>query len=140
MRLQTYSHKKARIEIIPMIDTIFFLLVFFMIASISMTRMPVKSLEMPVSATAAENPSLKVIVTVTKDGRTFIDDKETQAAQIPSILQPKIDGNPSLAVIINCDKNQPVSTFSSIYDLVKQANPAHVLVATTPNTSWVIGQ
>ena len=37
MRIQRRSIKKARIEIIPMIDTIFFLLVFFMISTLSMT-------------------------------------------------------------------------------------------------------
>ncbi|MGZ8427379.1 MAG: ExbD/TolR family protein, partial [Candidatus Binatia bacterium] len=38
MRIQRRSIKKARIEIIPMIDTIFFLLVFFMISTLSMTQ------------------------------------------------------------------------------------------------------
>ena len=39
MRLQRKGNlKKARIEIIPMIDTIFFLLVFFMISTLSMSR------------------------------------------------------------------------------------------------------
>ncbi|HPP74820.1 MAG TPA: biopolymer transporter ExbD, partial [Armatimonadota bacterium] len=37
MKLNRFQPKKARIEIIPMIDTIFFLLVFFMIASLAMT-------------------------------------------------------------------------------------------------------
>ena len=39
MRLRRPETKKARIEIIPMIDTVFFLLVFFMIASLAMTKM-----------------------------------------------------------------------------------------------------
>ena len=38
MRLARRTLKKARIEIIPMIDTIFFLLVFFMISTLSMSR------------------------------------------------------------------------------------------------------
>ena len=38
MRLQRKAFKKARIEIIPMIDTIFFLLVFFMISTLSMAH------------------------------------------------------------------------------------------------------
>ena len=37
MKISGYQPKRARIEIIPMIDTIFFLLVFFMIASLAMT-------------------------------------------------------------------------------------------------------
>ena len=37
MKLPRKFRKKARIEIIPMIDTMFFLLVFFMVATLSMT-------------------------------------------------------------------------------------------------------
>ncbi len=58
MKLKAYQPKKARIEIIPMIDTIFFLLVFFMIASLAMTTqkgMPVNLPKRCVSRTALLN-------------------------------------------------------------------------------------
>ena len=56
MKLQRAELKKARIEIIPMIDTIFFLLVFFMITSLSMVQMSAKKVALPVSTTANSKP------------------------------------------------------------------------------------
>nr|MDQ2732892.1 biopolymer transporter ExbD [Armatimonadota bacterium] len=55
MRIARTERKKARIEIIPMIDTIFFLLVFFMYTSLSMVKMNglTISLPKPASGTVA---------------------------------------------------------------------------------------
>ena len=50
MRIQRRSIKKARIEIIPMIDTIFFLLVFFMISTLSMTQFKGMPVNLPKAA------------------------------------------------------------------------------------------
>ena len=47
MKFPTREMKRARIEIIPMIDTIFFLLVFFMITSLTMVRMKAMSVALP---------------------------------------------------------------------------------------------
>ena len=60
MKLQRAELKKARIEIIPMIDTIFFLLVYFMITSLSMVQMSAKKVALPVSTTAQSKPLNKV--------------------------------------------------------------------------------
>ena len=51
MRLSRRTIKKARIEIIPMIDTIFFLLVFFMISTLSMARYSGLPVNLPKAAT-----------------------------------------------------------------------------------------
>ena len=53
MRLPPRQIRKARIEIIPMIDTIFFLLVFFMIASLTMIRMRAIAVAVPKNSSAS---------------------------------------------------------------------------------------
>ena len=50
MRIQRRSSKKARIEIIPIIDTIFFLLVFFMISTLSMSQFKGMPVNLPKAA------------------------------------------------------------------------------------------
>ena len=57
MRLQRRSIKKARIEIIPMIDTIFFLLVFFMISTLSMTQFRGMAVNLPKAAAGQQAPA-----------------------------------------------------------------------------------
>jgi len=76
MRLQRGSLKKARIEIIPMIDTIFFLLVFFMIATLSMSEYGGLPVNLPNAASGQQPPKEGVTVTLTKDGRVLLNKQE----------------------------------------------------------------
>ena len=66
MRLARRTIKKARIEIIPMIDTIFFLLVFFMISTLSMARYSGLPVNLPKAATGQQPASESAAVTITR--------------------------------------------------------------------------
>ena len=138
MRLPESKHNRARIEIVPMIDTIFFLLVYFMVASLTMTQMQSKKVTLPTSAYADQHPGAKVIVTITKQGACYVDETKIDEARIPDVIHRRLNADPNLAVVINCDKDQPVAAFSTVFDLVKQANPATVMVATTPKDNWQV--
>ena len=60
--------RKARIEIVPMIDTIFFLLVFFMFTSLSMVKMNGMGVSLPKDSSAVTTPPPRVMVTVNRAG------------------------------------------------------------------------
>jgi biopolymer transport protein ExbD len=72
MRIQRRSSKKARIEIIPMIDTIFFLLVFFMISTLSMAQYRGMPVNLPKAASGQQAPAESAAVTIDKEGRLFL--------------------------------------------------------------------
>ena len=136
MKLPRAEMKRARIEIIPMIDTIFFLLVFFMIASLSMIPMSAHRVDLPTSRTADLKPVEKVVVTISKEGDYYVDkDKVAAAVDIKPLVASRLAQNPNLIVVINCDKTQQIGKFAEAFDLVKQANAANVMVATDPQSS-----
>ncbi len=132
MKLPRTEMKRARIEIIPMIDTIFFLLVFFMIASLSMVPMSAHKVNLPASDTATLKPQEKVVVTISKEGDYYVDRQRVTEDQIKPLVAAKVNDDPTIAVIINCDKDQPIDHFQRAFELIKQANPANVMVATDP--------
>jgi len=136
VKLQRAEFKKARIEIIPMIDTIFFLLVFFMITSISQVQMSAKKVALPVSTTAQSKPLTKVVLTVDDKGNFYID-RQMMASykDVLPELQSKVAENPAIVVVINCDKNQQVEQFQYALDIAKRANPASLMIATTPKSA-----
>jgi biopolymer transport protein ExbD len=134
VRLRRPEPKKARIEIIPMIDTIFFLLVFFMVASLAMTKMTGMPVQLPASATAQAKPVVKVMVTVTADGRYYIDRQPVTFSEIYGQIQRRLHDNPKLVVVLNCDKSQHVDRLIQVMDEVKRANAENVLIATEPKT------
>ena len=132
MKLPRSNMRRARIEIIPMIDTIFFLLVFFMIASLSMVPMSAHKVSLPSSQTASLKPQEKVVVTISKEGDYYVDRERVTENQIKPLVAARVNENPSIAVILNCDKDQHLDRFGRAFDLIKQANAATVMIATEP--------
>jgi biopolymer transport protein ExbD len=134
MKLPRGEMKRARIEIIPMIDTIFFLLVFFMIASLSMVPMSAHKVDLPSSETASLKPQEKIVVTISKEGDYYVDRERVVESQIKPLVAARVSENPSVAVIINCDKDQRLDKFQRAFDLIKQANAGTVMIATAPES------
>ncbi len=133
MKLPRAEIKKARIEIIPMIDAIFFLLVFFMMTSLSMVQLNSKKVDLPRSnSLTMKQEGPKVVVSLTKDGELYVDQSKVAEAGLVSALAPSIQKNPEVTVILNVDRDQQMGRFSRVFDLVKQANPAKVMLAATP--------
>jgi biopolymer transport protein ExbD len=64
---------RTRIEIIPMIDTIFFLLVFFMLSSLSMTRLKGLPVDLPDAKTATNQPVSDLTLTINEHGSLFLE-------------------------------------------------------------------
>jgi biopolymer transport protein ExbD len=132
MKLQSYQPKKARIEIIPMIDTIFFLLVFFMIASLAMTASKGMPVNLPKSSAASQRPVVKVVLTLTASGSYYIDKKHVTFDQIQEGIKERLKDNPSAVVVINCDKAQSWENGIHMADEAKRAGARYLTIATEP--------
>jgi biopolymer transport protein ExbD len=132
MRLKAYQPKKARIEIIPMIDTIFFLLVFFMIASLAMTTAKGMPVNLPKASAATEKPVVKVVLTLTKAGKYYVDKSEVRFDEIYPRLKARLHDNPRAVVVINCDKSQSWRCGIELADEAKRAGARYMTIATEP--------
>ena len=140
MKLPRTEIKRARIEIIPMIDAIFFLLVFFMMASLQMVHLTTQKVKLPESSAARDhfNEDAKVVVSINKGGDLFVDSDKVVLGQLTAKVEQKIARAPEqITVIINCDREQHMDMFSRVFDLIKQANPAKVMLATSPRAPGV---
>jgi biopolymer transport protein ExbD len=102
VRLPSRPPKKARIEIIPMIDTVFFLLVFFMMASLSMTVYRGVPLSLP-RASSGEIRQDRVSVSVTRDGVIYLDRDQVDPAQLTEKLRALREKDPEVVVVISAD-------------------------------------
>ncbi len=132
MKIRRTELKKARIEIIPMIDTIFFLLVYFMMLSLSMVQMSAYKVALPQSSTAEGKPTEKVVISLSKEGQYFIDKTPVDIKDIPGILQQRVSENPYITIIINVDKDQTVQDFLGVMNMGQAANPGDLVIATEP--------
>ena len=132
MRIAPYQPKRARIEIVPMIDTVFFLLVFFMIASLAMTTMRGMPVALPKSGTASSRPGEKIVLTLTSEGAYFGDRQRVDFAAINPVLTERLRKSPDAAVVINCDERQNVSRLVALADEAKRSGARILTIATQP--------
>ena len=132
MRLHRRQIKKARIEIIPMIDTIFFLLVFFMISTLSMAHYSGLPVNLPKAATGQQPPSESAALTVGADGKITIDKQEVARDRIHATLQKRLEKNPELLVLINADERVEHGLVVEVMDQARQAGVAKMAIAVKP--------
>ena len=104
----TGTGKRARIEIIPLIDIIFFLLATFIMVSLSMTKNQGVQVALPTAGSAAslgDNQEMEkaVTLTVTARGELFYNKDKITIAQLPMKLQTLKSTSKDPRVILNSD-------------------------------------
>jgi biopolymer transport protein ExbD len=130
MQISRRVVKKARIEIVPMIDTIFFLLVFFMVATLSMTKQQGLPVNLPRAATGEREIRENVTLTLTKEGRLYYNKKEILLQQLGPQLKADLSENPKVLVIINADTEVLHGRVVEVMDEVKALGAARMAIAT----------
>ncbi|MBS4913617.1 MAG: biopolymer transporter ExbD [Veillonella sp.] len=113
--------QKPVFMIIPMIDIIFFLLVFFMMNSIQTVVQKSLDVQLPAAQTAQTQKQVPVIITLDRAGHIVIDSQSFTAETAKQILTSKAAENPSLAVILQADTQAPHGQVVAIMDMVRSA-------------------
>ena len=132
MRIQRRSMKKARIEIIPMIDTIFFLLVFFMISTLSMSQYKGMPVNLPKAASGRQAPAESAAITIDKDDRLFLDKQPVDKSLLRDLLRQQLVKNPELLVVINADDGVAHGRVVEVMDIARSANVVKMAIAVKP--------
>src|SRR3989338_6819186 len=96
------ARKKARIEIIPLIDIVFFLLATFVMVSLSMVKNQGIAVKLPTAVTAtAQDRRIFSTVTVTEEGEIFIDKVLMDIKTLSQKLRTLKNQNPDIRVFVN---------------------------------------
>lgn len=131
--------KRTKIEIIPMIDTMFFLLVFFMLSSLALTRLNGLPVNLPHASTSPKQPVTDLTITVDKDQRVFVNKERIAIEDLGQKLVEKAGGpNVDLdqtSVIINADLTVPHGLVVRCIDEARGVGITHFAIATAPDKS-----
>ncbi|MBL9142167.1 MAG: biopolymer transporter ExbD [Verrucomicrobiaceae bacterium] len=119
--------KKARLEIIPLIDIMFFLLASFMLVSLSMTKQRTVSVNLPAAASGQTN--LKpdnISLAVKADGQLFIEKQAITLEALEPMLKDKLKVNKDLPVFISGDAATPHGAMIAVLDYVRRCGVTKV--------------
>ena len=114
-------HRKARIEIIPLIDIMFFLLASFMMASLSMMKMQSIKMDLPTATMAKRDFKPDIVnISVNKAGDIYIEKKPVNLPELHSYLSNKFRVNTNVPVYISGDKDATHGSVIRVLDLVRR--------------------
>ena len=118
-----------QIMVIPMIDIMFFLLVFFMLATINMSN----SGSLPIKLASMQNLQQTKLdglhVAVDKDNKLYVDNMEIKADKLLPLLQKATAANPEMLVILRIDKNSQFYSTSELINILKRAGVKRIALA-----------
>ncbi|MBU3890436.1 biopolymer transporter ExbD [Methylosinus sporium] len=125
--------RHARIEIIPMIDVMMFLLVFFVLISINV----LPALGLKVTPPTSAHPDkvverTRVTIGIDRAGDTYIDGKPISLAELPERLRGLASEDKPLAVVISGDEGAGLQSLVSVLDALKSAKVASASIVTRP--------
>jgi biopolymer transport protein ExbD len=135
-------HRKPRIEIIPLIDIMFFLLASFMLVSMSMIKLAGIKLSLPQAASATKETKPDITpISIKVTGEIFWDKEQTPILmeQITERVKSLFQKYPEPKVYINADADVTHGTVIGVLDRVRQAGVSKVSFAIKPGAVPVPG-
>jgi biopolymer transport protein ExbD len=113
-------HKKARIEIIPLIDIMFFLLASFMMVSLSQVHMKGIKVTLP-TGQSGETQSKRdyISVSVNANGIPYFDKEEMDYDKLTKTLQTVHQENPEAKVFVRGDANTVHGNIVRVLDILR---------------------
>ena len=131
MRRRTLgANKEPTILIIPMIDIVFFLLVFFMVGTLYMNTEQQIPLNLPSTSTSTAKSIEPIIITLTTSHKLYIDNREISADNLSQEVQDIVRTTPRQAFVIRASKDVYYNEVIALLDMLKVNGAKYISVAT----------
>lgn len=120
--------EKGRLDIAPLIDVVFLLLIFFMLTS-SYIFQPGIKVDLPRAVTSEVLHRELLVITVNADNEVYINERPVSDDELVSrITLSAVEGRP---ILIKADKGAYLGNVIEIWDICRQANVRQINIATT---------
>ncbi len=121
MKVALPERRKSRIEMLPLIDIVFLLLVFFIYAMLSMAVHRGLPVMLPTSSTAKIDKQLILSVTVRADGSIFLDKERMSLKDLSEALRKAARNRKETGVLLFADKAVPYQELFRVLDQIRLA-------------------
>ena len=123
MKVNFQTSRKARIEMLPLIDIVFLLLVFFIYAMLSMAVHRGLPVLLPTSASAKIDKELIVSVTIKSDETIYVDKEQIGLNDLASLLKTKAEINKDVGILLFADRSL---SYQKLFQVLDQINMAGI--------------
>jgi biopolymer transport protein ExbD len=126
MKVKLQGTRKARIEMLPLIDMVFLILVCFIYGMLSMAVHRGLPVMLPVSAVASIERDLVLSITARSDGSLFLDKESISLDQLSSALETQSGERRETGVLVFADRDLAYQKLFQILDEVRKAGLSRV--------------
>jgi len=126
MKINLGERKRARIEMLPLIDIVFLLLVFFIYAMLSMAVHRALPVALPKSTTAEIDTSSNISVSITSEDYIYFDKQAVDRQQLLRMLRARYEAKKDVAVQVFADHNVDYQRLFSVLDIIKQSGISRI--------------
>lgn len=118
------------IDLTPMVDVVFLLVIFFMVSTTFITMESGLPVDLPSAQTAVTEPSTLPTVTITKDEQIFVGGSAVPQAQLVDVVRARMAATGYTTVVLRADTTVPHGLVVRVMDLIKQAGAKRLAIAT----------
>lgn len=129
MNFRKKAEDQPGIIIIPMIDVMFFLLIFFMMATMNLGKISSVPVKLPALQTAKNVEGTGLTITIKQDGKLFVDDKELTKDKVNKAIANVAKDNKNMMVILRVDRNVPYHQVAETMDALKAKGIRRIALA-----------
>ena len=126
MKVGLQTKRKPRIEMIPLIDLMFLILVSFVYGVFFMSVHRGVQVALPLSSTAKIEKQLSLTLSIQADGTLFLDKEPVPFENLGEALKLKAAANKETGVLLFADKNLPYQKLYTVLDLIRTAGLSQV--------------
>jgi biopolymer transport protein ExbD len=128
IKFQKTERDTFSLDLVPMINIVFLLLIFFMLTSTAMKS--VLGVDLPEASSSTEISGKNLVIKISKDGVLELGDQVINSELLSEQLKDKFSLNENEIVEIHADKNIQFELFSNIIALARQAGAKEFIFAT----------
>jgi biopolymer transport protein ExbD len=119
------------LDMAPLIDIVFQLLIFFMLSSSFLN--PALKFDLPQAVKYDHDEPQQVVVSIDRAGKIFVNTVETSMDQFKLLLESKLANNSKKSIHLRGDKNMPYQFFVQAMDLARQAGARQINIVHEEN-------
>ncbi|MGY0217017.1 ExbD/TolR family protein [Endozoicomonadaceae bacterium StTr2] len=126
---QESDQNSAAVDMTPLIDIVFILLIFFILSASFQTRQSIE-VERPQAQSNSQSSGASLVVTLERNGQISIDGQKLELAVLTLRAQQKMAGAAISTAIVQADKKVDSGRLIAVIDKLRLAGIDHVAVAT----------
>lgn len=124
--------QEIRIEVVPLIDIVFCILIFFILAALGLTRQQAINLDLPKASTGASQMREMLVVSIDPVGLTYVENQPVSRQQLTQILQNYRQTRPNGLIVLNASQLVSYNNVIQVLDLLRSVGGDRVALATQP--------